>query len=411
MATKEFPDDLDEIGVALADGNYLLVDKKKSLLSRFWTYVSGKITAQTNYVTSAMLRDSAALSVIGRSANSTGVPADIAAANDGEVLRRSGTTIGFGTVATAGIAANAVTDALLRTSAALSVIGRSANSTGNVADIAAANDGEVLRRSGTTLGFGTIATAGIADGAVTDVKLSTAIQNALNALVDTADPLIAYPSYQTINVTSRYTDFATVNAGFSPYNAVGSGTGNASAWSTAIAGRHGLLTLETGTTTTGSYFIGMNSFGVAFGSGVYRWRGDFWIPTASDGTDTFSVRAGFIDATSGECTDGVYFRYTHSVNGGRWEFVTRNNSTETATDTGVAGVAAIASMEIEVNADGTSANARINGTSVATNTTNIPTGATRSTGIGLAITKSAGTNNRTIIADLMGDRFERTTAI
>jgi hypothetical protein len=56
--------------------------------------------------------------------------------------------------------------------AALSVVGRSANSTGDVADIAAANDGEVLRRSGTSIGFGTIATAGIADGAVTGAKLA-----------------------------------------------------------------------------------------------------------------------------------------------------------------------------------------------------------------------------------------------
>lgn len=64
-----------------------------------------------------------------------------------------------------------VTDAKLRNSVALSVIGRSANSTGDPADIAAANDGEVLRRSGTTLGFGTVATAGIANDAVTFAKL------------------------------------------------------------------------------------------------------------------------------------------------------------------------------------------------------------------------------------------------
>lgn len=54
------------------------------------------------------------------------------------------------------IAANVVDDGKLRQGAALSVIGRSANSTGNVADIAAGSDGDVLRRSGTTLGFGAI---------------------------------------------------------------------------------------------------------------------------------------------------------------------------------------------------------------------------------------------------------------
>ena len=124
-------------------------------------------------VTNGKLRDSGALSVIGRSANSSGDPADISAvAASGAVLRESGSVLGFGTIATAGVADNAITDAKLRQSAGLSVIGRSANTTGNVADITAANDAEVLRRSGTTLGFGTVATAGIADDAVTNPKLA-----------------------------------------------------------------------------------------------------------------------------------------------------------------------------------------------------------------------------------------------
>lgn len=59
-----------------------------------------------------------------------------------------------------GIADNAVTDAKLRDSAALSVIGRSANSIGDPADIAAATDGHVLRRNASVLGFGTIAATG-----------------------------------------------------------------------------------------------------------------------------------------------------------------------------------------------------------------------------------------------------------
>lgn len=54
------------------------------------------------------------------------------------------------------IAANVVDDSKLRQSSGLSVIGRSANSTGNVADITAASDGQVLRRSGTSIGFGAV---------------------------------------------------------------------------------------------------------------------------------------------------------------------------------------------------------------------------------------------------------------
>jgi hypothetical protein len=70
-------------------------------------------TSTTTGVTNTKLRHSAALSVIGRSADSAGAPADIAAANDGEVFRRSGTAVGFGTVATAGIANAAITPAKL----------------------------------------------------------------------------------------------------------------------------------------------------------------------------------------------------------------------------------------------------------------------------------------------------------
>jgi hypothetical protein len=77
-------------------------------------------------------------------------------------------------IADASSTTTGVTNAKLRHSAALSVVGRTANTSGAPADIAAANDGEVLRRSGTAVGFGTVATAGIADAAVTAAKLSGA---------------------------------------------------------------------------------------------------------------------------------------------------------------------------------------------------------------------------------------------
>ncbi len=151
-------------------------------------------TIDNDVVSDAKLRNSGALSVIGRSANSTGDPADISAvAASDSVLRESGSTLGFGTIATGGLANNAVTDAKLRQGGALSVIGRSANSTGNVADIAGtASSDQVLRVSGTTLGFGTVATAGIANNAVTNAKIRqgaalTVIGVAGNATADVAD--------------------------------------------------------------------------------------------------------------------------------------------------------------------------------------------------------------------------------
>lgn len=107
-------------------------------------------------ITDAKLRNSAALSVIGRSANSTGDPADIAAGTDGHVLRRSGTTLGFGTLAAGAFAANTIARSALVNGSATSVVGRSANSAGAVADIAASADGQVFRRAGGALGWGAI---------------------------------------------------------------------------------------------------------------------------------------------------------------------------------------------------------------------------------------------------------------
>ncbi len=79
---------------------------------------------------------------------------------------------GTGGQAKANVVANSIGNTSLRQGTALTVIGRSANSTGNVADISAtAASGAVLRESGSTLGFGTIATAGITDGAVTYAKI------------------------------------------------------------------------------------------------------------------------------------------------------------------------------------------------------------------------------------------------
>lgn len=62
-----------------------------------------------NVVGNTELRDSSALSVIGRSVNSVGDPADISATVDGDVLRRSGTTLGFGSIPESSVT-NLVTD-------------------------------------------------------------------------------------------------------------------------------------------------------------------------------------------------------------------------------------------------------------------------------------------------------------
>ena len=83
---------------------------------------------------------------------------------------------GAGTI-TAIVIDDSISNAKLRNSVALSVIGRSANSTGDPGDISAtAGSGAVLREAGGTLGFGQVATAGIADAAIINAKLANMTQ-------------------------------------------------------------------------------------------------------------------------------------------------------------------------------------------------------------------------------------------
>lgn len=71
------------------------------------------------------------------------------------------------------IGANKVTDAMIRQSDALSLIGRSANSTGNVADISAvAGSGCAYREVSNTIGCGELATTALGANIVTNAKLA-----------------------------------------------------------------------------------------------------------------------------------------------------------------------------------------------------------------------------------------------
>lgn len=65
-----------------------------------------------------------------------------------------------------------ISNAKFRSSSGLSVVGRSGNSSGAVADITG-TDGQVLRVSGTTLGFGLLVAANVTDATLTSAKLTT----------------------------------------------------------------------------------------------------------------------------------------------------------------------------------------------------------------------------------------------
>ena len=120
------------------------------------------------------------------------------------------------------------------------------------------------------------------------------------------------------------------------------------------------------------------------GLGIAKFRARGGLITLSDGTNcTYQANIGFLDAHITAPAHGCFFRYTHSVNGGKWQAVTRASNVETATDTLVTADNTLNhTFYVEVNAAGTSVSFFIDGTLVATHTTNIPL---TSTPLGFAI--------------------------
>lgn len=141
----------------------------------------------------------------------------------------------------------------------------------------------------------------------------------------------------------------------------------------AVGNRVGYVTFALGTTPGGRVAVIGGNGQLILGNGRAYFRARADLASLSDGTNTFTVRHGFITEISAESNDGVFFRYAHSVNSGKWQCVTRKANVETASDSGITAVAGTDRLfEIVVNAGGTSVDFKIDGSVVATHTTNIP---------------------------------------
>jgi hypothetical protein len=232
----------------------------------------------------------------------------------------------------------------------------------------------------------------------------------------------AYVDAQVVNLSSVDTgsmvfisDFyiAETRLSFGQFNAGGGLGSTSSAESFGVNGTEnclGVSSVGTSTSTAGGGAIYGNVTAINFGNGfafVLKWR--CALETLSDGTDTYTASVGFHDVvTSGDAADGAYFRYTHGVNSGKWQAVTRASSVETAEDTGVTAVVTTYSIfEVRINAAGTSATFYIDGVLTNTIATNIPTAGTS---FMIKIEKTAGSTARKFYADYVQLTATRTTA-
>lgn len=104
-----------------------------------------------------------------------GLAAPASPGDNGKVATASAGNLSYILIGTAQISASAgIVLTQVANGTALSVVGVAGNAGAAYADITAGVDGYVLRRSGTGIGFGTIATAGITDAAITLAKIQNA---------------------------------------------------------------------------------------------------------------------------------------------------------------------------------------------------------------------------------------------
>lgn len=182
----------------------------------------------------------------------------------------------------------------------------------------------------------------------------------------------------------------------------------------AINNAIGVTQVDTGTTATGRAGLGSVS-GAIFKPTLAKLKAAMRlaIEAVSSPTETFTVRCGLGDfftlGTDG--TNGLFFRYTDLVNGGRWQAVARAGGVDlTVVDTGVSPDLDFHIMEVELDEDGQEARFSIDGVVVATINAPALPGIANAMGGGFQIVKSIGTTQRNMSCDWLKLSAERSAA-
>lgn len=165
--------------------------------------------------------------------------------------------------------------------------------------------------------------------------------------------------------------------------------------STFTSSTPGILTLATGTTTSGR--AGCKGFNIIKLGNLYlELEFSFKIRTLTDSSDQFSIQAGFGNTNTGAFGHGCYIYYDQTST--NLKYVNTFSSTSTSVDSGFTPVAdTFFTAKIVVNGS-SSVRYTINNSNAQTITTNIPSS---TTGLftSFVILKSLGTNDRQVDFD------------
>lgn len=175
----------------------------------------------------------------------------------------------------------------------------------------------------------------------------------------------------------------------------------------------GVFTMRTGTTTTGRTHVGMNLRSIVWGQGPALSVARLAVQTAADGTETYTVRSGFVDdPNSGAVVNGAGWEYRWNGSAVEWSTITVAASSVTRATTSMPTPDLTYIWLIcFVNANGSRVDFIWSQDSVAftkapSMNTGLPSAGT-STGFQIAsVVKSAGTTDRFVSVDLGGSRVD-----
>ncbi len=298
-------------------------------------------------------------------------------------------TTSAGAVATT-VANDAITYAKMQNvSATDKVLGRSTAGAGDPEEIACTAFGRAL------IALSTLTSNGVIYGQGASGPAATAAGVGFQFLRGVTSGAPIYSGYQRSDEIDIWDDFlGTLGSTYGMFVAsVVGGTLTANG-ANATNLRLGELDFASGSGTTDRISCRANVGYVIFGNGTWYWGSYQCVPTLSVVAQEYSLQIGFCDTVNAvDSVDGAYFAYDRLTGGDFWCAVTSNNSTRTKTTGSVAIVAGqYYKLEIVMNAAGTSVDFKVDGTTIATHTTNIPTGTARGSGPGLMMNKSAGSS-------------------
>lgn len=195
------------------------------------------------------------------------------------------------------------------------------------------------------------------------------------------------------------------SAGGGQFALSNAGTGS-NTLATAVDGHPGVISGTTGTSNTGrsGAIVGFSGASettwLILGTDALIFDALIQIPTLPDGTNTFEFAIGFLGRANGSSTSGVVAKVAWNGSAAIWRLTGISSGSSTNADA-TSGPTASTWHYVKLEATSTGAELFIDGVSVATLSTGLPSAGFS---LGYHIIKSAGTTARTALIDFMRAR-------